>query len=88
MEMSISKSADARGRRRHTAPVKASTMLKRNQPNTVATGLKAPHTRLRGKYFRESALNLRKMDTQQKISSMFFSFVIEIAAFLFFERCA
>ncbi|VDN05909.1 unnamed protein product [Thelazia callipaeda] len=43
---SADKTSD-RIRRRHTAPVKASTLLKRNQPNTVAMGLKAPQYHLR-----------------------------------------
>ncbi|MCP9264819.1 hypothetical protein DINM_022978 [Dirofilaria immitis] len=33
--------------RRHTAPVKASTLLKRNQPNSVTTGLKTPQSLVR-----------------------------------------
>ncbi|VDO29616.1 unnamed protein product [Onchocerca flexuosa] len=32
--------------RRHTAPVKVSTLLKRNQPNSVTTGLKTPQSRI------------------------------------------
>lgn len=35
-------------RRRHTTPVRPNALLRRNQPNTVATGLKTAQVRIRG----------------------------------------
>uniref|UniRef100_A0A1I7VES4 Rho-GAP domain-containing protein n=1 Tax=Loa loa TaxID=7209 RepID=A0A1I7VES4_LOALO len=48
--------------RRHTAPVKASTLLKRNQPNSVTTGLKTPYSRIQGRYSTTFTLRLSEMD--------------------------
>uniref|UniRef100_A0AAF5PU93 Rho-GAP domain-containing protein n=1 Tax=Wuchereria bancrofti TaxID=6293 RepID=A0AAF5PU93_WUCBA len=48
--------------RRHTAPVKTSTLLKRNQPNSVTTGLKTPQSRARERYSTTLSLRLNGMD--------------------------
>ncbi|VDK74727.1 unnamed protein product [Litomosoides sigmodontis] len=49
-------------RRRHTAPVKTSVLLKRNQPNSTAMGLKTPQSRTRGRYSTTLSLRLNGMD--------------------------
>ncbi|KAL3985372.1 RhoGAP domain family protein [Acanthocheilonema viteae] len=51
-----------RSHRRHTAPVKASTLLRRNQPNSVATGLKTPQSRARERHSTTLNLILNGMD--------------------------
>ncbi|CAG9538435.1 unnamed protein product [Cercopithifilaria johnstoni] len=48
--------------RRHTAPVKASTLLKRNQPNSVTTGLKTPQSRARERHSTTLSLRMNGMD--------------------------
>uniref|UniRef100_A0A8R1TXP3 Rho-GAP domain-containing protein n=1 Tax=Onchocerca volvulus TaxID=6282 RepID=A0A8R1TXP3_ONCVO len=48
--------------RRHTAPVKASTLLKRNQPNSVTTGLKTPQSRIQERHSTTLSLKLNGMD--------------------------
>ncbi|KAM3717259.1 Rho GTPase-activating protein 11A [Dirofilaria immitis] len=48
--------------RRHTAPVKASTLLKRNQPNSVTTGLKTPQSLVREIHSATLNLKIKGMD--------------------------
>uniref|UniRef100_A0A915B5F5 Rho-GAP domain-containing protein n=2 Tax=Parascaris univalens TaxID=6257 RepID=A0A915B5F5_PARUN len=63
-------------RRRHTTPVRPNALLRRNQPNTVATGLKTTQVRIRdrrsttsfGMRTEENA-NMRRNDKKKRSSS-------------------